>query len=195
MSSREQFFAATTKVLARCLLPVAFLRAPGHARYFAAQWALSLRFPHENLRGLTNDTYLAFTAARSEALWRDGQLLGLTSGHRDPVEQHRLYCEEIMRTGSSALARERVLPPEESSHVQGIALDVRPREGARWLEANGARYGLYRTYDNEWWHFEFRTYAPTRIPNPSLVTIMRTERMSLRQGAYAARSGRLRTGT
>jgi hypothetical protein len=50
----------------------------------------------------------------------------------------------------------RVLPPEESCHVKGIAMDVRPSEGACWLEDNGGRYHLYRIYDNEWWHFEYR---------------------------------------
>lgn len=45
-------------------------------------------------------------------------------------------------------------------------MDVRPVEGSRWLEMNGWRYHLYRTYDNEWWHFEFRANRPARLPYP-----------------------------
>ena len=39
-------------------------------------------------------------------------------------------------------------------------------EGAQWLEKHGGRYGLYRVYDNEWWHFEYRTAGPVRLPHP-----------------------------
>ncbi|MGP4021272.1 D-alanyl-D-alanine carboxypeptidase family protein [Saccharopolyspora sp. 5N708] len=164
--TRERVFEAITKVLAVVLLPAAFLRTPGRARHIACQWALAIRFPAENLDGLTREARTMFTTARSEAFWRDGQLIGLTSGHRDAAEQHRLFEAEVRRTGSPHAARKRVLPPAESAHVKGIAMDVRPREGARWLETNGGRYQLYRTYDNEWWHFEHRHRAPRRQPNP-----------------------------
>lgn len=61
----------------------------------------------------------------------------------------------------------------------GLALDVRPTEGARWLEQHGGRYGLYRVYDNEWWHFEYRTPGRAdcriRMPRPGcLITMPRT---------------------
>lgn len=148
------------------LVPIAFCRAPDRARFLACQWALGLRFPAEDLRGLAPETLTAFTHARAEAFWRDGQLIGLTSGYRDAAEQHRIFTEEVRRTGSVAAARRRVLPPQESSHVRGLALDVRPTEGARWLEQHGGRYGLYRVYDNEWWHFEYRTVEPVRLPHP-----------------------------
>jgi hypothetical protein len=49
-------------------------------------------------------------------------------------------------------------------------MDIRPAEGARWLEEHGGRYHLYRIYDNEWWHFEYRPenggQAPIRLPDP-----------------------------
>jgi LAS superfamily LD-carboxypeptidase LdcB len=127
---------------------------------------LALRFPAEDLRGLAPETLAAFTHARAEAFWRHGQMIGLTSGYRDAREQYRIFAEEVWRTGSVQAARRRVLPPEESSHVRGFGLDVRPTEGARWLERHGWRYGLYRVYDNEWWHFEYRTAAPVRLPHP-----------------------------
>jgi hypothetical protein len=153
-------FAAVTLVLAVLVLPVAFVRDPGRARQLACRWALGMRFPAEDLTGLTDAAMAAFTAARTEALWRNGQLIGLTSGYRNPLVQQRLFDEEVRRTGSPAAARKLVLPPAESNHVKGIALDVRPHEGARWLEEHGARYGLYRTHDDEWWHFEYRPGTP-----------------------------------
>ncbi|TDP95025.1 D-alanyl-D-alanine carboxypeptidase [Labedaea rhizosphaerae] len=171
--------AAVTRVLAVALLPAAFLRSPRRARYFACQWALGLRFPAEDLRGLTAATARAFTEARTLAFWRDHQLIGLTCGHRDAALQHRMFMEEVRRTGSVAAARCRVLPPDESSHVSGIALDVRPTEGARWLEEHGAAFGLYRRYDNEWWHFEHHWTPPPRLPYPGVAAEAATVVMSV----------------
>jgi zinc D-Ala-D-Ala carboxypeptidase len=164
---KSRALALVTRLVAVALLPVAFCRAPRRARFLACQWALALRFPAEDLRGLTPQTWTAFTSARAEAFWCDKQLIGLTSGYRDPAEQYRIFNEEVRRTGSVAAARRRVLPPQESSHVRGLALDVRPTEGARWLEQHGGRYGLYRVYDNEWWHFEYHTVTPVRRPHPA----------------------------
>jgi LAS superfamily LD-carboxypeptidase LdcB len=151
---------------------VAFARRPGRALELACGWALRMRFPAEDLTGLTDGAMAAFTAARTEALWRHGQLIGLTSGYRDPHVQQRMFDEEVRRSGSAASARMLVLPPAESCHVKGIALDVRPHEGARWLEEHGARYHLYRMYDNEWWHFEYRPECggtpPRRRPHPAV---------------------------
>jgi zinc D-Ala-D-Ala carboxypeptidase len=165
--------ALATLLIARCLLPLAALRAPGRARWLACQWALGIRFPAEDLGGLSRAARAAFTAARADAFWRHGQLIGLTSGHRDAAEQHRLFTAEVRRTGSSSAARHRVLPPEESAHVAGIAVDLRPIDGARWLERHGHRYHLYRRYDNEWWHFEYRPeydgQAPLLRPHPGAV--------------------------
>ncbi|MFE0020145.1 D,D-peptidase/D,D-carboxypeptidase VanY-N [Amycolatopsis sp. NPDC059021] len=172
--ARDRVFQAITRFLAVLLLPVAFLRTPRHARHLACQWALAVRFPAEDLTGLTPATSEAFTTARTEAFWRDGTLIGLTSGHRDAAEQHRLFTEEVRRTGSAAAARRNVLPPHESRHVAGTALDVRPVEGARWLERHGARYGLYRVYDNEWWHFEHHDHAVARMPHPGATITSRS---------------------
>lgn len=166
---RDRVYTVVTRTLAVALLPAAFVVAPCRARHTACQWALAARFPAEDLSGLTAATRAAFTAARTQALWRDGVLIGLTSGYRDVGEQGRLFAEEVRRSGSSAAARMRVLPPEESRHVAGTALDVRPTEGARWLERYGEHYNLYRVYDNEWWHFEYRPDgAPRRLPHPGV---------------------------
>ena len=77
---RDAVYRAVTRLLAFSLAPVAALRAPGRARHTACQWALRMRFPAENLAGLTPATRVAFEAARTQALWRHGELLGLTSG-------------------------------------------------------------------------------------------------------------------
>ncbi|MFB9930313.1 M15 family metallopeptidase [Amycolatopsis halotolerans] len=167
---RDRWYKAITRMLAAALLPVAFVITPGRARRTACRWALAVRFPAEDLTGLTPPTRAAFTAARTQALWRDGELIGLTSGHRDAGEQERLFAAEVRRSGSPAAARRRALPPDESRHVAGTALDIRPVEGARWLERHGARHHLYRVYDNEWWHFEHRPDGPPqRLPHPGSV--------------------------
>jgi zinc D-Ala-D-Ala carboxypeptidase len=164
---RDRGYRVVTRMLAVALLPVAFVCAPRRARHLACQWALAARFPAEDLTGLTPATRAAFTAARTQALWCDGELIGLTSGYRNSAEQGRIFAEEVRRTGSEAAARLRVLPAEESRHVVGTALDVRPTEGARWLERHGAGYHLHRIYDNEWWHFEYRPEGPpTRLSHP-----------------------------
>jgi len=169
-SRSVQLRALATHLIARCLLPLAALHAPRRARWLACQWALGIRFPNEDLDGLSGSARAAFTSARADAFWQHGQLIGLTSGHRDAAEQHRLFTAEVRRTGSRSAARRRVLPAEESAHVAGIAVDVRPTSGARWLERHGHRYHLYRRYDNEWWHFEYRPewngHALPRRPHP-----------------------------
>ncbi|MQA95403.1 MAG: D-alanyl-D-alanine carboxypeptidase [Streptosporangiales bacterium] len=169
---RDHVYQVVVRVLAVMLLPAALLVAPRRSRLVACRWALSARFPAECLAGLAPAARAAFEAARTEALWRDGELIGLTSGHRDAREQTRLFAEAVRRTGSPELARRWVLPPEESRHVSGTAMDVRPTEGARWLERHGRRYGLYRVYENEWWHFEYHPEAiddgcPPRYADPT----------------------------
>ncbi|MFF4878690.1 M15 family metallopeptidase [Micromonospora sp. NPDC000668] len=177
--TRDLVYPAVTRLLALLLAPVAYMVAPGRARHTACQWALALRFPAENLAGLAPPARAAFEAARSEALWRYGELIGLTSGYRDAATQAALYAEEVRRSGSVEAARRWTLPPDESRHVAGTALDIRPSEGARWLERHGARYGLYRRYDNEWWHFEYCPEGrPDRLPHPGVaaaVTCGRTD--------------------
>ena len=86
-----------------------------------------------------------------------GVTLTITSGYRTPQLQQKLYRQAVAKYGSPEIARRWVLPPAESAHVKGEAIDVRPQQAARWLQENGARYGLCRRYANEWWHFEVLT--------------------------------------
>lgn len=190
---RDRLYAAITLVLAALLLPAACACRPGRARALACAWALRMRYPAEDLTGLSEDARAAFTAARAEAFWRHGQLLGLTSGYRSPWVQQRMFDQEVRRSGSPASARTLVLPAAESHHVRGIALDVRPYQGARWLEEHGGRYRLYRVYDNEWWHFEYHPDGngtpPRRRPHPGSgrETVTARERAADRGGEASTR--------
>ncbi|WP_433715571.1 M15 family metallopeptidase [Nocardia sp. CA-084685] len=98
----------------------------------------------------------AYTQAENQA-HAEGVALYINSGYRTPAEQQALWDEGVRTYGSPDQARRWVLPPNESTHVQGRAIDVGPRAGAQWLEANGNRWGLCRIYQNEWWHFELAT--------------------------------------
>jgi LAS superfamily LD-carboxypeptidase LdcB len=111
--------------------------------------------PAERLTGLHPDAKAAFVCARTTALWRDHQLIGLTSGRCGVAEQQRLFEQAIEKYGSIAEASKWVLPPADSAHVRGTAMDVRPFAGAGWLDRHGARYGLHGTFAHEWWHFEY----------------------------------------
>src|ERR1700678_2308926 len=144
MRRRDRLYRPVTRLLSVALLPLACVVAPRRARQVACQWALAARFPAENLDGLTPATRAAFEAARTEALWRHGELIGLTDGYRDPQAQARLFDDAVRRTGSPTLATYWTLPPHQSSHVAGTALDVRAVEGARWLGRHGSRHHLYR---------------------------------------------------
>lgn len=84
----------------------------------------------------------------------DGVELRVTSGWRSRDRQQQLFEEAVAKYGSPKEARHWVLPPEESEHVRGGAVDVGPASGARWLDEHGVRFGLCRRYDNEPWHFE-----------------------------------------
>jgi hypothetical protein len=84
----------------------------------------------------------------------DGVELRVTSGWRSAAQQQRLYEQAVRKYGSPAKARRWVLPPAESEHVRGRAVDIGPAAGARWLDRFGVRFGLCRRYANESWHFE-----------------------------------------
>lgn len=65
------------------------------------------------------------------------------------------------------------MPPSESAHVRGLAIDVGPVDGAAWLDEHGAALGLCRVRVDGTWHVEplvepgsARTCCPT--PQPPL---------------------------
>lgn len=84
--------------------------------------------------------------------------LNITSGWRTLAHQQALFDRAVKRNGSVAEATKWVLPPEKSNHPWGLAIDVNygtgSKKATKWLEKNGAAFGLCRRYKNEWWHFE-----------------------------------------
>jgi zinc D-Ala-D-Ala carboxypeptidase len=93
---------------------------------------------------------------------RAGRDLTVTSGFRTVAEQEALLADAIAEYGHRE-ARWWVFPPERSMHVRGLAVDVGDRRAAAW-----ARFGLCRTLDWEWWHFEWRPAweASSTCPRP-----------------------------
>jgi hypothetical protein len=83
-----------------------------------------------------------------------GLTLTITSGWRSHDYQQGLFDDAVQRHGSPDVARQWVLPPDESMHVRGLAVDVGPEAAALWLAENGWRFGLCQRYANEPWHFE-----------------------------------------
>jgi D-alanyl-D-alanine carboxypeptidase len=62
----------------------------------------------------------------------------------------------VRRYGSDRAARRWVLPPQESTHVRGLAVDLGTPSAAAWLAVHGAPFALCRAYADEAWHFEYR---------------------------------------
>jgi hypothetical protein len=103
----------------------------------------------------------AFADARA-----DGLTPQIRSAWRSAEWQQILFDRAVTRYGSRAEASKWVLSPAKSAHVKGYAIDVHPQAVASWLEEHGPAYGLCRTYDNEWWHFEYlaTSTCPPRQP-------------------------------
>lgn len=132
----------------------------------AAPWATA-----DTAAGLSPGLARAYAAALHSASTA-GVPLSVTSGKRTWAQQQWLWRDGLDRYGSPEAARRWVLPPGESTHVTGDAVDVGPYEGAVWLQDNGYRWGLCRTFGNEWWHFELATTpghaCPPTVPDASL---------------------------
>src|SRR5690242_11604992 len=82
--------------------------------------------------GLEPGLAAAYTQAENQA-HAEGVALYINSGYRTPDEQQALWDEGVRTYGSPDEARRWVLPPNESTHVQGRAIDVGPQAGAQWL--------------------------------------------------------------
>ncbi len=97
-----------------------------------------------------------FKAAQAAAK-REGVSLAITSGYRSLARQEYLFNQAKKKYGSFEAAAKWVAPPNISHHPMGLAIDVNYPKGpnsAKWLELNGYKFGLCRTFKNEWWHFE-----------------------------------------
>lgn len=121
--------------------------------------------------GLNPGLVAAFEQA-SAAAADAGHNLTITDGFRTTAQQQALFEAEVQERGSVEEALRWVLPPDQSMHVQGLAVDVGDGPAADWLLAEGDRFGLCRTLEWEWWHFEWRPEwessadcpAPARAP-------------------------------
>ena len=109
-------------------------------------------------------------AAAFEDAFADARAAGLApeirSAWRSEQWQQLLFDRAVSRYGSASEASKWVLSPVRSAHVKGYAIDVHPQVAAAWLQEHGPARGICRTYDNEWWHFEYlaTTTCPPRQP-------------------------------
>ncbi|MCB1287262.1 MAG: M15 family metallopeptidase [Mycobacterium sp.] len=119
--------------------------------------------------GLLDPALLGAVQRASTAAAADGVAMTITSGWRSAQFQQQLLDDAVATYGSLAAARQYVQTPEGSRHVLGQAVDIGGPAADQWLMANGARYGLCRTYANEPWHFEL-TADPAGLCPPMLAS-------------------------
>lgn len=105
-------------------------------------------------------------AAWNELVAKAGDVkLCVNDGKRSVAQQEREFEAAVEAHGTEELAARYVLPPDESMHVKGTAVDVQPLSSAAWVEENGGALGWCRRYENEPWHFEFdQSYATAGCP-------------------------------
>jgi D-alanyl-D-alanine carboxypeptidase len=99
---------------------------------------------------------IRFKSAQASAR-KEGIELKIVSGFRTLERQKYLFNQAVKKYGSYKEAAKWVAPAHVSHHPLGLAIDVNyPNEpaAAKWLEVNGYKFGLCRTFKNEWWHFE-----------------------------------------
>jgi D-alanyl-D-alanine carboxypeptidase len=112
------------------------------------------RYVDEQPEGLHPDVLDAWRRLRAKA-GEQGVRLCVQDGKRSVGQQQREFSAAVRRFGTSEPAGRYVLPPQESMHVKGIAVDVQPLASAGWVECNGRALGWCRRYQNEYWHFEY----------------------------------------
>ncbi|MBP2475947.1 LAS superfamily LD-carboxypeptidase LdcB [Crossiella equi] len=119
---------------------------------------------------LKKEAAQAWREARA-AGWQAGLTLCVEEGKRTVAQQQAQFDAAVAQHGSEAKARQYVLPPSQSLHVQGWAVDVQPRASAAWLERTKGELGWCRRYANEPWHFEYKASyrsqgCPELLPHP-----------------------------
>src|SRR5512139_3841723 len=121
--------------------------------------------------GMTKGTQHAFLDAQAAAKLAGISAFVLNSGYRSAAYQQRIYDCWVAQLGSPQAARQYALPPNQSAHVAGYAMDIAPQSAATWLESTKGEFGLCRRYADEPWHFEYqwayRTKGcPALLPQP-----------------------------
>jgi LAS superfamily LD-carboxypeptidase LdcB len=119
---------------------------------------------------MTSGTQQAFLSAQKAAEAK-GLTFLLNSGYRSAAYQQRVFDCWVDQLGSPQAARMYALPPAESAHVKGYAMDIAPPSAAAWLEATKGQFGLCRRYEDETWHFEYQSRyktqgCPALVPHP-----------------------------
>jgi D-alanyl-D-alanine carboxypeptidase len=142
----------TYRIKDRPLLQIT-LRYAGDRRFTPA--ASVTLVPDPSATAMRPALVRALGKARAAAK-RAGLPLVLNSGYRSFAKQERMYRAAVARYGSARAARAWVLPPQESTHVRGLAADIGTPATAAWLNRHGATFGLCRAYGDEPWHFEYR---------------------------------------
>ena len=127
--------------------------------------SLALSAPIPGTTNMQAAAAAAFTRAFADAR-ADGLAPEIRSAWRSAEWQQILFDRAVTKYGSRGEAAKWVLAPAKSAHVKGYAVDVHPQAAATWLQTHGAAYGICRTYDNEWWHFEYlaTSMCPPRQP-------------------------------
>lgn len=117
------------------------------------------------IANLDVDLRAAMQRAASDAA-DDGVEFFVTDGWRSERYQQFLLDQAITNYLDEEEARKWVKPPEESTHVAGLAVDIGPTDANSWLSINGSDYGLCQTYGNEMWHFELAVRPGEMCPAP-----------------------------
>jgi len=98
-----------------------------------------------------------FTAARTVGA-SHGYTVEIRSGWRSVNHQQHLFNAAVKKYGSVQAATKWVLPPKDSMHTFGLAIDVKYagniRSASFWFQKYSSHFGLCRRYQNEWWHYE-----------------------------------------
>jgi len=98
-----------------------------------------------------------FNAARTVGA-SHGYTVEIRSGWRSVNHQQHLFNAAVTKYGSVQAAAKWVLPPKDSMHTFGLAIDVKYsgniRSASFWFQKYSAHFGLCRRYQNEWWHYE-----------------------------------------
>jgi LAS superfamily LD-carboxypeptidase LdcB len=121
--------------------------------------------------GMNSGAQHAFLAAQSAAKADGVSSFLLNSGYRSAAYQKRIFECWVEQLGSPQAARKYALPPNESAHVFGYAMDIAPPAAASWLENTKGQFGLCRRYADETWHFEYQASyktkgCPALLPHP-----------------------------
>jgi hypothetical protein len=125
---------------------------------------LDQRYVNEAPDGLRADVLAAWNQLVADA-GTQGVELCVNDGKRSVAQQEREFAAAVEAHGTEELASRYVLPPDESMHVRGTAVDVQPLASAAWVEENGSALGWCRRYENEPWHFEFdQSYVTAGCP-------------------------------